>query len=113
MTKRTPRVELVYERSCPNISAARDQLKSAFESAGLDPQWTEWDTARPDSPQHLSRYGSPTILVEGADVAPETGNDAACCRVYIDSESANKGIPPLERIVSALRGESETPAADG
>lgn len=103
MTHKTPQVELVYERTCPNIAAARAQLQRAFEAVRLTPHWSEWDTGQPETPDRLRRFGSPTILVNGEDVAGETGNEAACCRVYADSDSPNKGIPPLERIAAALR----------
>lgn len=103
MTQKTPRVELVYERTCPNIEATREQLLRAFDEAKLTPHWSEWETGRPETPERVRGYGSPTILVDGEDVAGETGNEAACCRVYADSESANKGVPPLARIAAALR----------
>ena len=33
------RVELVYEKTCPNIEAARAQLTRAFAEAGMPPHW--------------------------------------------------------------------------
>lgn len=102
MEKKTPLVELVYERSCPNIAAAREQLLRAFNEARLVPQWSEWETTQPETPPRVRGLGSPTIMVNGVDVAAETGNEAACCRVYADSDAANKGVPPLANIVAAL-----------
>jgi len=111
MTNRTPRVELVYEEGCPNIEPARELLLRAFETAGLTPRWSEWDIAESDAPERVRGYGSPTILVDGDDVAPETANEASCCRVYADSDSGNRGVPALARVVSAL-GASQSAAGD-
>lgn len=113
MTQRAPRVELVYERSCPNIAPAREQLLRAFDKARLTPHWSEWETGAPETPERVRGFGSPTILVDGEDVAGETGNEAACCRVYADSESTNKGIPPLARIAHALRTAADRGSTPG
>ncbi|HKK04601.1 MAG TPA: MerC family mercury resistance protein [Gammaproteobacteria bacterium] len=113
MTNRTPQVELVYEQGCPNIAAAREQLLRAFDAAGLTPRWSEWDVAEPDAPERVRGYGSPTILIDGDDVAPETANEASCCRVYADSEASNKGVPPLARVVSALGAGQSAPGGGG
>lgn len=97
-------VELVYEKTCPNIGAAREQLLRAFVEAGITPHWQEWEVSSADAPAHVHGYGSPTILVDGKDVSGGVieGNDY-CCRVYAHSESVNKGIPALTDIVHALQ----------
>ncbi|MCA8978977.1 MAG: hypothetical protein KDC14_03040, partial [Planctomycetes bacterium] len=64
-----PTVELVYAGDCPNVADARAQLLSAFASAGISPRWQEWQSDGADSPEHARRYGSPTVLVDGQDVA--------------------------------------------
>ena len=96
-------VELIYDSSCPNIASAREALLRAFSTAEALPKWTEWDRAAKESPPYVRDYGSPTILVDGIDVAGDnamTGGDA--CRLYADSSGAFSGIPPVERIVAAL-----------
>ena len=98
------RVELVYERSCPNIAAARTQLLRAFAAAGLAPYWQEWELHSPVAPEHVRGYGSPTILVEGRDVSGglPVGDDD-CCRVYTQDDGRYQGVPPQSDIVHALR----------
>lgn len=97
-------VELVYEKTCPNIEAAREQLLRAFVEAGMPPRWREWEVSSEDAPQHVHGYGSPTILVDGEDVSGVMNEgDDYCCRVYAHSESGNKGVPALADIVRALQ----------
>lgn len=97
------RVELVTDKDCPNVDAARKQLRRALEDAGLRPEWEEWDRESPEAPDHVRQYGSPTILVAGRDVAGEGTQSAAnCCRVYQTDEGV-RGVPSVEMIVAALR----------
>ena len=97
------RVELVYDLDCPNVTAARAALLQAFAQAGLPASWTEWNRKSPDSPESVRAYGSPTILVDGVDVAAaEPGAGADYCRVYVDGENRFRGVPPVEGIVAAL-----------
>lgn len=99
----TPTVELIYDRDCPNITAAREQLKKALRAAGMAPRWQEWEVNHEDAPAHVRGYGSPTIMVAGVDVSgdPAPGTDA-CCRIYAGA-GGNPGVPPLDAIVAALR----------
>lgn len=97
-----PSVELLYEKSCPFVGAARAQLSEAFQRLGRSPQWTEWEAGDSDAPVYARSYGSPTILVDGKDVASVPAAEAShCCRIY-DTQGGNKGAPPLDLIVSAL-----------
>src|SRR5712691_29687 len=77
-------VELLYDTNCPNVKDARAQLLRALAATGLSPHWQEWDRGAPESPSRVRAYGSPTILVNGQDVAnasPSAGAD--CCRLYV------------------------------
>lgn len=65
----TYRVELVYDSDCPNIGQTRAALLQAFAQAGISASWVEWDQKAPESPAYVREYGSPTILVNGKDVA--------------------------------------------
>jgi hypothetical protein len=96
------KITLVYDVDCPNAPQARATLRAALQRAGLEQQWTEYDRGAPDTPERLLHYGSPTILVDGVDVAGETGPAAgASCRIY-PNEDGHCGVPSIEAIISAI-----------
>ncbi|HXG17509.1 MAG TPA: hypothetical protein VNN62_00345 [Methylomirabilota bacterium] len=100
----TYRVELVYDRDCPNVDAARAALRCACAVMGIAPTWEEWDRNARDSPGHVRGYGSPTILVNGQDVAGvEPNASAECCRLYRGDDGGLRGVPPVEQIVAAMK----------
>lgn len=102
----TPKIELIYDTDCPNIGAARDQLKSAIKKTGRDFQWQEWDSKNSTAPEYVRNYGSPTILVNGQDVVKSENPDAGCCRIYTDDGGTMRGVPSVEEIVRALPGNT-------
>ena len=98
------KVELVFDADCPNKDAAIDRVREALASAGLPPNWKEWNRSDPKSSPHVRRFGSPTVLVDGRDVAgTEPGEEASSCRLYAGSGGGFTGAPALEDIVAALR----------
>jgi hypothetical protein len=90
-----PEITLIHDVDCPNAAAARALLREALVRLGLEPEWIEQDRSVPG-------YGSPTILVDGTDVAGETGDASApSCRVY-SGEHGLRGVPSIEAIVAAI-----------
>jgi len=99
----TLKVELITDPDCPNVEAAREQLRQAFAAVGEVPAWDEWDRQADDAPEYARSYGSPTVLVNGRDVVGEaTEADANCCRVYESENGRFQGVPAVELIVAAL-----------
>lgn len=98
-------VELIYFHGCPNISLARERLSRAFFSLGMTPHWHEWDCKAPCVPGHTRAYGSPTILVNGKDVAgmEPSSDEVGSCRVYVDAAGMIDGAPSVDVIAEALR----------
>lgn len=98
------RVELVYDRDCPNVTGARAAIVRAFCDVGLTPRWSEWMRTATDSPERVREFASPTVLVDGADVAGEGSKAlAGTCRLYSGADGRQTGIPPAEIIAAALR----------
>lgn len=97
------KVELIYDADCPNVTQARSLLIKAFTRTGISARWLEWERTDPESPEYARSCGSPTILVEGQDVAGDsTISGSGACRVYNDDQGKLSGTPPLEAVCAAL-----------
>jgi len=101
-------VELVFDPGCPNVDGARDVLTRALQDAGAPAVWTEWSTEDHDCPEDRRAYGSPTILVNGEDVAPgphpwtpRSERAGPRCRIYRTAEGAS-GVPPRAEVRAAI-----------
>lgn len=101
-------IELVYDEGCPNVDKARAVLTRALQEAGMPTVWTEWCTDDPSCPPHLDNLGSPTLLVNGKDVAPgphpwapRQKGDGPRCRVYRD-EGRITAAPPADAVLHAI-----------
>lgn len=113
-----PKVDLIFDADCPNVEAARSQLRLALARAGQAPEWEEWQRSDPAAPSYVRRYGSPTILVDGRDAAGQAAaEEANCCRLYRSESGGLQGVPSAELIAAALRGpassDSPVPSASG
>ncbi len=97
-----PIVELIYDHDCPNVPQARENLLRAFGQTGTAPRWREWDRADAQAPEYVRAFGSPTVLINGKDVADSGAADAACCRIYAGSDGKRHGAPPVALIAATL-----------
>ncbi|MGA7965790.1 MAG: hypothetical protein WCB49_07875 [Gammaproteobacteria bacterium] len=95
------RVELVYFTECPHVEAAREAIRDALAAAGMTLEWREWNRDDSATPEALRACGSPTVLVDGRDVAP-AASDAACCRLYAGRDGL-ASAPSMDMIHSALK----------
>jgi mercuric ion transport protein len=102
-------IQLLYFPDCPNVAAARNVLDLALKSYPEAPPIAEIDLTAPETPAHLRVWGSPTILIDGVDVAGEepvvegVNVDmpvAPCCRVY--QGGVSRGAPLVVQIMFAL-----------
>ena len=62
-------IDLVWSDGCPNAPEARKNLAEALDRVGLPHEWNEWRIGDPDVPERANGFGSPTVLVEGKDIA--------------------------------------------
>lgn len=91
-------------------------MATACREAGVPAVWTEWSSEDPDCPEYARNLGSPTVLVNGEDVAPgphswapREANEGPRCRMYRDGDSIVP-VPPKRRIAQAI-GAAIGPAA--
>lgn len=91
-------IQLLYFPGCPNVNVARVAVARSLASLGLRCRIEEVDATAEGTPEELRRWGSPTILVDGSDVAGEETPTGAACRLYRGAGSA----PSIAAICAAL-----------
>lgn len=99
------KIQLLTFPGCPNAGPAKLALRDALAAENVPAEVEEIDITRRAAPPWVRGWGSPTILVNGGDVAgaaPTSGE--ACCRLY------EGGTPTVAQIRSAL-ARAHTPAA--
>jgi hypothetical protein len=100
-----PDIELLWWAGCPSTERALRELRAALQDAGIsnaDIRMTE--IATEEGAQARAFAGSPTILVDGEDVAPP-GEDpiGLNCRVYRRRDGTISPTPDPEDLREALR----------
>lgn len=100
-------VVLLYRADCPNVAAARANVAAAYAELELEPDWRELDLDDDDTPERWRGFGSPTVLVNGEDVASASACAGASCRVYEGLARA----PATEKIADAIRAHRDPGAA--
>jgi hypothetical protein len=112
---RTPDIELLWWAGCPSTDKAQAELERAIHDLGLggvDVRRTEITTD--DEARARGFVGSPTILVDGTDVASPEPDEVAslACRVFRRRDGRIAPTPDPEDIRRALgraaRGRKET-----
>jgi hypothetical protein len=103
---------LLYEPSCPNVRAARTNLMKAFGLAGKPAAWREVALGQADTPSEWASLGSPTILVDGRDVAPGGIAAGPACRLYATADGM-ASAPPVEMVARALETPRVAPPPPG
>ena len=76
------KIQLLYFEGCPNVDAARAAVREALAIDAVDAVVEEIDVEAPAAPAWARGWGSPTILVEGEDVAGQSPLGSSCCRLY-------------------------------
>jgi hypothetical protein len=110
-----PRIELVYDPTCPNVEQARAAIRGALAAVGAPIAWRETDCSDDATPAALRALGSPSVLVNGRDVGCGGGTmaraEANSCRIYRDDCGCICGAPSVELIletIAATRAAEET-----
>ena len=104
------KVEVLYVAECPSHSAAVKLVKDVLAAEGVVTEIQEVLVRDEGMASELKFLGSPTIRVNGRDVAGETRtvqSFALSCRLYPGSKQV--GLPPAEMIhravIEARQGE--------
>jgi Domain of unknown function (DUF2703) len=103
------KVEILYVADCPSHPAAVRLVREVLAAQGVTAQIHEVLVTDRETADKLKFLGSPTIRVNGRDVAnDQTQNFAMSCRLYPGSTQV--GVPPAElihrAIIEARRGST-------
>jgi len=105
------RVQLLFFEGCPHVEAARHVLGQALDSAGLGELVVEQiDVDAASTPVEFRDWGSPTILIDGVDIAGERGPSGRSCRLYGNAGAA--GVPSEQLIEKQLRSALHSSASN-
>lgn len=96
------RVEVLYVSECPSHPAAMKLVRDVLAAQGVATHIHEVLVRDEEMANELKFPGSPTIRINGKDVAgePQTENFALSCRLYPGSKQI--GLPPAELIHRAV-----------
>ena len=105
------KVEILYVTDCPHQLAAVALVKDVLAAQGVEAEITEVLVSDEQAARELSFPGSPTIRINGRDVAEPLapGAFALSCRLY--PGSLRIGVPPVElvRLAVAAAREGDKP----
>ncbi|MGB2645150.1 MAG: hypothetical protein WBG02_20470 [Candidatus Acidiferrum sp.] len=96
-------VEVLYVAECPSHPAAVKLAKDVLAAEGITTEVNEVLVRDEQMASELKFPGSPTIRIDGRDVAgePKTAkNFALSCRIYPGSKQI--GLPPAEIVHRAV-----------
>jgi hypothetical protein len=97
------KVEVLHVADCPTHSAALKLVKHVLAAEGVEAEICEVLVRDERMASELQFCGSPTIRVNGRDVAGESqeaGSFALSCRLYPGSRQV--GLPPAEMVHRAV-----------
>ena len=104
------KIEVLYVAECPSHPAAVRMVKDVLAADGVVTEVEEVLVRDEGMASELRFAGSPTIRIDGRDVAgesPDTRSFALSCRLYPGSKRV--GLPPADMVHQAvLKARQET-----
>lgn len=97
------KVEILYVAECPSHPAALTLVKEVLAAQGVAAEIQEVLVSDDQMANELKFPGSPTIRINGRDVAGTAQARQGCalnCRLY--PESKQMGLPPTELVHGAV-----------
>jgi len=101
------KVEILYVADCPSHPAAVTLVQDVLTAQGVAAEVTDVLVSDEQTARKLKFPGSPTIRINGRDVAEpsQTGAFALSCRLY--PGSLRIGLPPVELVRRAVAEANE------
>ncbi len=101
-----PRVEFFYWNDCPSHERALALLREVMAEEHIQSPVEIVEVKTEAEAEQYQFYGSPTIRIDGADIAPLTEystQPSLTCRAYRRADGRISPLPPRELLVAALR----------
>jgi hypothetical protein len=101
-----PKVEFLYWADCPSHERALALLQEVMTAEQIEAPIAIVEVKTEADAQHYQFYGSPTIRINGADIAPLTEysiQPSLTCRAYRRADGRISPLPPRELMVAAFR----------
>ncbi len=97
-------IEILYFEGCPNHERAERAVREVLQELNVAPDIIRIDVTDEATAVRVRFPGSPTIRVDGEDVAPGEGDYSYSlrCRVYRTS-AGMAGVPDKSAIRAAIR----------
>jgi hypothetical protein len=105
-----PTVELLWWEGCPSTERALAELREALRDVGLDDAEVRMrEIVTDEDATDAGFLGSPTILIDGADLVGAAPGDAVglTCRVYRRRDGRISPTPDPDELREALRQAAE------
>ncbi len=94
-------IEVLYVEDCPNVELARERIAAALQAvAGVATVSERLVTSHAEAERRGMR-GSPTVLLDGLDVAAGEAGPSISCRLY-RSDGRLEGAPSVATLVEAF-----------
>lgn len=103
-------VELLWWEGCPSTECALAAVREALSELGLsDVEVHTREVATEDDAREARFVGSPTILIDGADLVPAADEEqiGLSCRVYRRRDGRISPIPDPDDLREALAGAAQ------
>lgn len=104
-----PKVEFLYWADCPSHERALALLREVMAEEQIQAPVEIVEVKTEAEAQQYQFYGSPTIRIDGADIAPLTEysmQPTLTCRAYRRADGRISPLPPRDSIVAAFRRAS-------
>ncbi len=100
------KAEVLYVPGCPNLEPARRQVERLLAELGASVPGAGIEVVDRNAASRLQFIGSPTIRIDGEDVAISDSSPALACRIYVIGDELS-GIPSDDVVRVAIRRSLE------
>lgn len=107
--EKMPKVEFLYWADCPSHERALELLHDVITEEQIQAPVEIIEVKTEAEAEQYNFYGSPTIRVDGEDIAPLTEysvQPSLTCRAYRRADGRISPLPPRELIVAAFHRAS-------